>query len=68
MIRVAVALNQRIQQVLLRRKSEEGFTTAELLMNAALGVALLAAVYVGLKAIGLDIVSWITDQIGVART
>ena len=40
---------------------ESGFTTAELLGNAALGVAGAAAIWVMIKGAGPDIVQYITD-------
>ena len=46
-------------------RREEGMTTAELLGNAALGVAALVAIWAVLQALGLDIVNWIRGQLGV---
>ena len=46
-------------------QSEEGMTTAELLGNAALGIAALVAIWAVLQALGLDIVNWIRGQLGV---
>lgn len=45
--------------------SEDGMTTAELLGNAALGIAALVAIWAVLQALGLDIVNWIRGQLGV---
>ena len=45
--------------------SEDGMTTAELLGNAALGIAALVAIWAVLQAFGLDIVNWIRGQLGV---
>jgi hypothetical protein len=45
--------------------AEEGMTTAELLGNAALGIAALVAIWAVLQALGLDIVNWIRGQLGV---
>jgi hypothetical protein len=45
--------------------SEEGMTTAELLGNAALGIAALVAIWAVLQALGMDIVNWIRGQLGV---
>jgi hypothetical protein len=42
---------------------EGGFTTAELLGNAALGIAALIAIWALLQALGLDIVNWIRAQL-----
>lgn len=46
-------------------ESEDGMTTAELLGNAALGIAALVAIWGVLQALGLDIVNWIRGQLGV---
>lgn len=45
--------------------SEDGMTTAELLGNAALGIAALVAIWAVLQALGLDVVNWIRGQLGV---
>jgi hypothetical protein len=45
------------------RRSEAGLATAELLGNAALGVAALVIIWAALQALGLDIVSWIRTQV-----
>jgi hypothetical protein len=42
---------------------EEGMTTAELLGNAALGIAALVAIWAVLQALGLDVVEWIRGQL-----
>lgn len=42
---------------------EAGLTTAELLGNAALGIAALVLIWGGLQALGLDIVDWIRSQV-----
>lgn len=44
---------------------EEGMTTAELLGNAALGIAALVAIWALLQAIGLDVMEYIRTSIGV---
>jgi hypothetical protein len=44
---------------------QAGFTTAELLGNAALGIAALVAIWAVLQALGLDIVDWIRGQLRV---
>jgi hypothetical protein len=44
---------------------EAGMTTAELLGNAALGIAALVAIWAVLQALGVDIVNWIRGQLGV---
>ena len=38
-------------------------TTAELLGNAALGIAALVVIWAALQALGLDIVDWIRAQV-----
>jgi hypothetical protein len=42
---------------------EDGLATAELLGNAALGVAALVVIWAALQALGLDIVDWIRAQV-----
>ncbi|CAN5509631.1 hypothetical protein BH23ACT7_BH23ACT7_12660 [soil metagenome] len=42
---------------------EEGFSTAELLGNAALGIAALVAIWALLRALGLDVMEYVRDQI-----
>ena len=44
---------------------EEGMTTAELLGNAALGVAALVAIWAVLQTLGLDVVNWIRAELRV---
>ncbi|HEY7105043.1 MAG TPA: hypothetical protein VH986_01435 [Acidimicrobiia bacterium] len=44
---------------------EAGMTTAELLGNAALGVAALVAIWAVMQTLGLDIVDWIRGQLRV---
>jgi len=46
-------------------QDELGMTTAELLGNAALGIAALVAIWALLQALGMDIVNWIRSQLGV---
>jgi hypothetical protein len=46
-------------------EAEDGMTTAELLGNAALGIAALVAIWAVLQALGLDIVNWMRGQLGV---
>ena len=42
---------------------DAGFSTAELLGNAALGVAALVAVWAVLQGVGIDVANWIRAQI-----
>ena len=44
---------------------EEGMTTAELLGNAALGIAALVAIWAVLQTLGLDVMNWIRGQLRV---
>ena len=45
------------------RRTQAGLATAELLGNAALGVAALVVIWAALQALGLDIVDWIRSQV-----
>lgn len=42
---------------------EQGFGTAELLGNAALGIAVLVVIWALLQGLGSDVVGWIRGQI-----
>ena len=44
-------------------REEDGFSTAELLGNAALGVAALIVIWAMLQGLGGDVVDWIRGQI-----
>lgn len=48
-----------------RWSEEDGFSTAELLGNAALGIAALIAIWAVLQALGVNVVQWIGAQLGV---
>jgi hypothetical protein len=48
-----------------RSAGEAGMTTAELLGNAALGIAALVAIWAVLQTLGLDIIDWIRGQLRV---
>jgi hypothetical protein len=52
-----------VTERLRRPQSEAGLATAELLGNAALGVAALVVIWAALQALGLDIVDWIRLQV-----
>ena len=55
-----------VQLVHSRRiRGEEGMTTAELLGNAALGIAALVAIWAVLQTLGLDVVDWMRGQLRV---
>jgi hypothetical protein len=45
------------------RRTEDGLTTAELLGNAALGVLALVVIWAALQQLGVDIVTWIRDEL-----
>lgn len=46
-----------------RRAREAGLATAELLGNAALGIAALVAIWAVLQSVGLDVMHWIRAQL-----
>jgi hypothetical protein len=48
-----------------RPRGEAGMTTAELLGNAALGIAALVAIWGVLQVLGLDVMTWIRGQLRV---
>ena len=61
-----VERGQRIIRWWRRRWSgEAGMTTAELLGNAALGIAALVAIWAVMQTLGLDVVNWIRGQLRV---
>ena len=43
--------------------TKRGMATAELLGNAALGIAALVVIWGALQALGLNIVQWITSKV-----
>lgn len=47
-------------------RGEDGFSTAELLGNAALGIAALVAIWLLMGDLGADVVAWIRGQLGIA--
>jgi hypothetical protein len=47
------------------RREDGGFSTAELLGNAALGIAALVAIWALMQGLGVDIIDWIGAQLGV---
>lgn len=59
MIAFVLALSARLGTL----RKEEGFSTAELLGNAALGVAALIVIWGLLQVLGLDVVEMIRGQI-----
>lgn len=46
-----------------RLADESGFSTAELLGNAALGILALVAIWGLLQTLGVDIVTWMRAQL-----
>ena len=48
-----------------RSNPEAGMTTAELLGNAALGIAALVAIWAVMQTLGLDVVDWMRGQLRV---
>lgn len=42
---------------------DDGFSTAELLGNAALGIAALVVIWAALQGLGLDVVAWVRAQL-----
>ena len=64
-IRTALGRLTRLLNNARRAFSEEGMTTAELLGNAALGIAALVAIWAVMQTLGLDVVDWIRGQLRV---
>jgi hypothetical protein len=59
-----IDLQLRMQDLAARLDSEEdGFSTAELLGNAALGVVALVVIWGALRALGVDIVEMVRGQL-----
>lgn len=54
-----------VRMLALLAGGEDGFSTAELLGNAALAIAALVAIWGGMRLLGLDIVTWIRGQLGI---
>lgn len=52
-------LRHRVERLVV----EGGFGTAELLGNAALGIAVLVVIWALLQGLGSDVVSWMRAQI-----
>lgn len=49
--------------MLPRPEREDGFSTAELLGNAALGIAVLVVIWALFQGLGGEVVNWIRAQI-----
>ena len=59
-----IDLRVRVRDLLDRLDAEEdGFSTAELLGNAALGVVALVVIWGALRALGVDIVEMVRTQL-----
>jgi hypothetical protein len=60
--------SRRLRELITRRvgpRFEAGMTTAELLGNAALGIAALVAIWAVMQTLGLDVVEWMRGQLRV---
>lgn len=55
-----------LARLLAMADDQRGLTTAELLGNAALGIAALVAIWALLQTLGVDIVDWIRAQLSIA--
>ena len=70
-MRVLISINNGLRALRTRfpshdpQSSERGMTTAELLGNAALGIAALVAIWAVLQTLGLDVVDWMRGQLRV---
>jgi hypothetical protein len=51
------------RRVTALRGSQSGFSTAELLGNAALAIVALVAIWALLQTLGVDVINWIKGQI-----
>ena len=58
--RLAVLVRSAVARI---RGDERGFTTAELMANAALAILALVVIWAALQALGVDVVNWIRGQI-----
>jgi hypothetical protein len=54
------ALTELIARV---RDTDDAFSTAELLGNAALGIVALVVIWAGLQAVGVDVVNMVRENI-----
>jgi hypothetical protein len=61
--RLLASIHRRARVERRRGRPEGGMTTAELLGNAALGIAALVAIWAVLQTLGLDVVDWIRAQL-----
>ncbi|HWB70761.1 MAG TPA: hypothetical protein VG452_00960 [Egibacteraceae bacterium] len=58
-------MSQILSALVDRCSNDDGFSTAELLGNAALGIAALVAIWTLLQGLGVNVVSWIQTQLGM---
>ena len=65
LVRCAARLRSFVSRLSRAGVEEAGMTTAELLGNAALGIAALVAIWAVLQTLGLDVVDWIRGQLRV---
>jgi hypothetical protein len=65
LVRCSVRLRSFLGRFSRAAVEEAGMTTAELLGNAALGIAALVAIWAVLQTLGLDVVDWIRGQLRV---
>lgn len=63
----ALRVSRRLLDLVASRQHEPeaGMTTAELLGNAALGIAALVAIWAVMQTLGLDVVDWMRGQLRV---
>jgi hypothetical protein len=62
----ALRISRRLLELVAsRHEPEAGMTTAELLGNAALGIAALVAIWAVMQTLGLDVVDWMRGQLRV---
>jgi hypothetical protein len=65
MVNVIAMVRRTAVRIRTRLASDDGMTTAELLGNAALGIAALVAIWAVMQTLGLDVVNWIRGQLRV---
>lgn len=63
MVRFVIGAVLALSALPRRLRQDDGFSTAELLGNAALGIAALVAIWGLLQLLGLDVVDMIREQI-----
>jgi hypothetical protein len=54
-----------LRTILGRLRADDGFSTAELLGNAALGIAALVAIWALLTNVGRGVIDFITSALGI---